>query len=106
MIMNLIKHTQSFFWLILLLLCCESTLAQQKVKLKKKDFKRDISMKTTEGTIILRLYDSTPNHRDNFLRLVKSGFYDSILFHRVIKSFMIQAGDPNTKKPIADSLAG
>jgi peptidyl-prolyl cis-trans isomerase B (cyclophilin B) len=63
-------------------------------------------MVTTEGTIVLRLYDSTPNHRDNFLRLVKSHFYDSIIFHRIIKNFMIQAGDPNTKKPIADSLAG
>lgn len=50
---------------------------------------------TTEGIIVLRLYDSTPLHRDNFLRLVKSHFYDSILFHRVIAGFMIQGGDPS-----------
>jgi len=54
-------------------------------------------MVTDFGVIILRLYDSTPLHRDNFIRLVKSGYYDSILFHRVIKNFMIQAGDPNSK---------
>jgi peptidyl-prolyl cis-trans isomerase B (cyclophilin B) len=46
---------------------------------------------------VLRLYDSTPLHRDNFLRLVKSGYYDSTLFHRVIKNFMIQGGDPESK---------
>jgi len=54
-------------------------------------------MVTSYGTIVLRLYDSTPLHRDNFIRLVKSGYYDSVLFHRVIKNFMIQAGDPNSK---------
>jgi len=75
-----------------------SLFAQQDVKLKKKDRKRDVELITTEGNIVLRLYDSTPLHRDNFLRLVKSGYYDSILFHRVIKNFMIQAGDPNSKR--------
>jgi len=75
-----------------------SLCAQQNVKLKKKDRKRDVEFITTEGTIVVRLYDSTPLHRDNFLRLVKSHYYDSILFHRVIKNFMIQAGDPNSKR--------
>jgi len=81
-----------------------SLFAQQNVKLKKKDRKRDVEFITTEGTIIARLYDSTPLHRDNFLRLVKSRFYDSILFHRVIKNFMIQAGDPNSKRPLQGNL--
>jgi len=67
------------------------------VTLKKKDRKRDVQLITTEGTILLRLYDSTPVHRDNFLRLVKSHFYDSILFHRVIAGFMIQGGDPSSR---------
>lgn len=71
---------------------------QQNVKLKKKDRKRDVELVTTAGTIVLRLYDSTPLHRDNFLRMVKSHYYDSILFHRVIKNFMMQAGDPNSKR--------
>lgn len=80
--------------------------AQQDGKLKKKDRKRDVALVTTEGTIVLRLYDSTPLHRDNFLRLVKSHYYDSVLFHRVIQNFMIQAGDPNSKRAIAHQPLG
>lgn len=72
--------------------------SQQDVKLKKRDRKRDVELTTTAGIMVLRLYDSTPLHRDNFLRLVKSHYYDSILFHRVIKNFMIQAGDPNSRQ--------
>ena len=56
-----------------------------------------VAMKTSLGDITIKLYDSTPVHRDNFLRLVNSGFYDGISFHRIIKNFMIQAGDPATK---------
>jgi peptidyl-prolyl cis-trans isomerase B (cyclophilin B) len=81
---------------LLLLATCLSFLAfsQQDVKVKKKDRKKDIELVTTEGTVVLRLSDSTPEHRDNFIRLVKSHYLDSILFHRVINGFMIQAGDP------------
>lgn len=57
-----------------------------------------VSISTTYGTIRVKLYDDTPVHRDNFINLIKSGFYDDISFHRVIKDFMIQAGDPETKK--------
>jgi cyclophilin family peptidyl-prolyl cis-trans isomerase len=74
-----------------------SLYAQTQIKLKRKDRRRDIEFVTTAGTIILRLSDSTPLHRDNFLRLVKSHFYDSLLFHRVIQFFMIQGGDPKSK---------
>jgi cyclophilin family peptidyl-prolyl cis-trans isomerase len=80
--------------------------AQQDVKIKKKDRKRDVEIATTEGTMVLRLYDSTPLHRDNFLRLVKSHYYDGILFHRVIQNFMIQAGDPNSKTAKAGQPLG
>jgi cyclophilin family peptidyl-prolyl cis-trans isomerase len=66
--------------------------------LRKKDLTRDVSVLTTKGEIILRLSDSTPLHRDNFLKLVKQHYYDSVLFHRVIKNFMVQAGDPNSKR--------
>jgi len=65
-----------------------------------------IQIETRLGSIRLRLYDDTPIHRDNFLKLIKSGFYDSLLFHRVIKDFMIQGGDPNSKNAIPGQLLG
>lgn len=63
----------------------------------KKDRKKDVLLQTNYGDIVVRLSDSTPLHRDNFLKLAKIGYYDSVLFHRVIKNFMIQAGDPESK---------
>jgi cyclophilin family peptidyl-prolyl cis-trans isomerase len=92
-------------WLLAFLISALA-LAQQDVKLKKRDRRKNIELVTTEGTIILRLYDSTPLHRDNFLGLVKSHYYDSILFHRVIKNFMIQAGDPDSKHAEAGQSLG
>ena len=59
---------------------------------------RKVKIITSKGKIIVRLSDKTPQHRDNFIKLVKQKFYDGILFHRVIKEFMIQAGDPTTKQ--------
>ena len=56
-----------------------------------------VSIKTSLGDIKIRLYDGTPIHRDNFIHLINSGFYDGVSFHRIIKNFMIQAGDPETK---------
>lgn len=64
-----------------------------------------VLIKTGKGNIIVRLYDETPLHRDNFLRLVAEGYYDGTLFHRVIKNFMIQGGDPDSKgAPAGKSL--
>ncbi|MGQ9620947.1 MAG: peptidylprolyl isomerase [Bacteroidales bacterium] len=60
-------------------------------------------MSTNLGDIIIKLYNSTPLHRDNFLRLVQSGYYNGILFHRVINNFMIQAGDVSTRVPFCAS---
>lgn len=74
--------------------------------MKKRDRKRDIQMVTTEGVLLLRLSDSTPLHRDNFIRLVKANYFDSILFHRVISGFMIQAGDPNSKRAVPGQMLG
>ena len=71
--------------------------AQSDSTLKKKDRKRDVLIQTSMGDMTVRLSDSTPLHRDNFLKLVKVHFYDSLLFHRVIKDFMIQGGDPNSR---------
>ncbi|MEO5593804.1 MAG: peptidylprolyl isomerase [Chitinophagaceae bacterium] len=65
--------------------------------LRKNDLKKDVEMTTDKGTMVIRLSDLTPLHRNNFLQLVKQHYYDSILFHRVINHFMIQAGDPISK---------
>lgn len=94
-----------FVWLFACLFTLSAT-AQQEVTLKKKDRKKDVELITTAGTLVLRLSDKTPMHRDNFLRLVKSGYYDSVLFHRVIQTFMIQAGDPNSKSAPAGQPLG
>jgi cyclophilin family peptidyl-prolyl cis-trans isomerase len=71
--------------------------AQKDSTIRKKDRKRDVLLQTSMGDMIVRLSDSTPLHRDNFLKLAKTGFYNSVLFHRVMNGFMIQAGDPNSK---------
>jgi len=74
-----------------------AVIGQKDSTVKKKDRKRDVLIETNYGNIVVRLSDSTPLHRDNFLKLVKVGFYDSVLFHRVIRNFMIQGGDPDSK---------
>jgi peptidyl-prolyl cis-trans isomerase B (cyclophilin B) len=56
-----------------------------------------VRVKTSYGDCIIRLYNETPMHRDNFIKLVKKGFYNGTLFHRVIQNFMIQGGDPDSK---------
>ena len=53
-----------------------------------------VELETSYGNIVVELYNETPQHRDNFIKLVESGYYDGVLFHRVIKGFMIQGGDP------------
>ncbi len=56
-----------------------------------------VAIETNKGTMIVKLYDETPLHRDNFTKLVETGFYDQLLFHRVINGFMIQGGDPDSR---------
>ncbi len=80
-----------FIYCLLLFSFAISVSAQASKKMKM------VKIETTLGTIKVRLYDETPQHRDNFLKLVKESFYDDVLFHRVIKDFMIQAGDPESK---------
>lgn len=60
------------------------------------------NIETSMGTIRVKLYKETPLHRDNFVKLASQKYYDNILFHRIIKNFMIQVGDPLTKDPNAD----
>ena len=76
---------------------------QDSIKVEKKfsDLAEEpiFDIVTNYGTIKIKLYKNTPKHRENFAKLALSGFYDGILFHRVIKGFMIQGGDPLTKDP-------
>ncbi|MBN2482171.1 MAG: peptidylprolyl isomerase [Bacteroidales bacterium] len=65
-----------------------------------------VLMETTLGNIKIKLYNETPVHKSNFLKLVSSGFYNNVLFHRVIEDFMIQAGDPESKSAISGQQLG
>ena len=65
-----------------------------------------LKIKTTEDDIVIRLYDKTPRHRDNFLKLAKNGYFNGTLFHRVIKDFMIQGGDPDSKNAPKGKILG
>jgi len=65
-----------------------------------------VKISTTEGDIKVKLYNETPLHRDNFIKLVQEKFYDGVLFHRVIKDFMIQAGDPDSKNATPEARLG
>lgn len=79
-----------FIMLICAVMACSSA--------KKNDVMgTKVKIETTMGDIIVKLYDETPKHRDNFIKLVENGTYEGTLFHRVIKDFMIQAGDPDSK---------
>jgi peptidyl-prolyl cis-trans isomerase B (cyclophilin B) len=82
---------------LLMLALVSITYADKKEKKNKKEKNTYVEMKTTMGTMVLKLYNETPLHRDNFIKIVKSKQYDSLLFHRIIANFMIQGGDPSSK---------
>lgn len=107
----------------LLMLICFGSIAQAQTKAVKKTAKPapkaaakkmlaeqkdnfSVKISTDSGVIVIKLSDSTPLHRDNFVKLVKQGFYDSLLFHRVIPQFMIQGGDPTSKNAPAGTMLG
>lgn len=73
---------------------------------RKRDLKKDVELTTDRGTIVFRRYDNTPRHRNNFLKLVNQSFYDSVIFHRVINNFLIQTGDPNSKRANSEAVLG
>ena len=83
--------------IMIILFSAISTLSSQSVK---------IVIRTEYGDIQAILYDKTPLHRDNFVKLIKSGYYDSLLFHRVIANFMIQGGDPQSKNAKPGQMLG
>ena len=86
--------------LLLLLAACNPYVDEG---VRRKDLNKDVELVTDFGTVVFRLSDDTPLHRNNFIRLIKSGFYDGLSFHRVIDGFLVQTGDPNTRP---DAAAG
>lgn len=99
------------------LLSGQYDVALTAIKDKKKNTSKDklvikaplkclVQLETEYGNMLIELYESTPGHRDNFTKLVSEGFYDSLLFHRVIDGFMIQGGDPNSRGAGADVRLG
>lgn len=67
---------------------------------------KKVKITTSLGDIVVELYNETPKHRDNFLKLAKEGYYDGVLFHRVIRQFMIQTGDGDSKNADANTMLG
>lgn len=81
---------------------------QKNPKKKKKNVKdmTKVLLKTSMGDITIALYDETPLHKENFIKLVNDKYYDGVLFHRIIQNFMIQTGDPESKNAKAGQMLG
>ena len=93
--------------LLFFLLLAVGSCNTKATKLDTTEDKRaTIEMVTEMGTMTIELYNETPKHRDNFMKLANEGAYDSVLFHRVINQFMIQAGDPDSKNAKTDDALG
>lgn len=101
-----IHPIKRYAWLLSLVLLMAACHPRMAGGLRRADLHKDIEMVTTKGTLVIRLSDATPLHRDNFIKLVQQHFYDSICFHRIIKNFMVQAGDPGTRHPVAGARPG
>lgn len=91
---------------IILTICAGCSWAQSTKNKNMSTTTPMVRISTNLGDIVVRLYDETPEHRDNFLKLAREGYYDSTLFHRVIKDFMIQGGDPDSKGAPAGQQLG
>lgn len=85
-------------FLALLVLPVSCNPKKESKNIAEEEKRKTVEMVTNYGTITLQLYNETPLHRDNFIKLAKENAYDSVLFHRVIQKFMIQGGDPDSKK--------
>jgi len=97
------KQMKRLIFILGMLVFLLSSLCSQADDSKKE---KEVALETEFGTIRIKLYNETPLHRDNFLKLVDEGFYTDLLFHRVIKNFMIQGGDPDSKNATPDQHLG
>lgn len=90
-----------------LMLATPPVIAQTNIKpVTGGEKPKMVEIVTDYGKIVVKLYNETPKHRDNFIQLVSEGFYDGLLFHRVIKDFMIQGGDPDSRNAGPDVMLG
>ncbi|GAE85900.1 peptidylprolyl isomerase [Bacteroides reticulotermitis] len=94
-------------WILLTILFCGLTACKTGIK-KERDMSKEVLLKieTSLGDIKVKLYNETPKHRDNFIKLAENGTYEGVLFHRVIKDFMVQAGDPDSKNAPKGKMLG
>jgi cyclophilin family peptidyl-prolyl cis-trans isomerase len=84
-------------YLVILILLASCATPQKEEKTQETEDRVKVEIVTTQGNILVELYNETPLHRDNFLKLVNEHYYDSLLFHRVIDDFIIQTGDPDSR---------
>lgn len=97
----MINSTHKIILLLAVLLCSTSTIAQNMTDTNMTQTNIPsgpiVEINTSLGKLSVKLYNETPIHRDNFIKLVEDGYYNGVLFHRVIKDFMVQTGDPDSK---------
>lgn len=94
---------RKFFYFLLVAFIASCTASKHNSKMNQTT---RVKVETDSGTIVVKLYNETPLHRNNFIKLVKEHFYDGLLFHRVIKNFMIQGGDPDSKTAQSGATLG
>ena len=92
--------------LLTLFACCMTACKPGQKENKDMNEETKLKIETTAGDIIVKLYNETPKHRENFIKLAQNGTYEGTLFHRVIKDFMIQAGDPDSKDAPKGKMLG
>jgi len=93
----MIRHMSKLFVIVIGMILISSC---------NSDTQRKVKIETEYGDMVFELYDSTPLHRDNFIKLTSEGFYNDLLFHRIIRGFMVQGGDPNSKDAPAGKIKG
>lgn len=100
------KTKNIVFLLIVLLASSCAQVKNTKNQMVNKEKTYYVLIETSFGNMKVKLYNETPQHRDNFVKLVKEGFYNDLLFHRVINGFMIQGGDPNSRNAKPGAMLG